>query len=150
MSNLNENQVNTTIFGMASAMFTSIAAMVVTTAVKSNTLVDKTANTLIHGVSAAENVAEAVEKRSKSYSDGLVRNGEIAEREGTLRYELRLWHLENKERRIKEGKEEYVPEGSLADQLKAATEKVKEAVAGSADKAAGTNVKITSAVPAKS
>lgn len=145
MSNLNANQVNTTIFGMASAMFTSIAAMVVTTAVKSNTLVDKTANTLIHGVSAAENVAEAVERRSKVYGDGIVRNGELAERETTLKYKLRLYNLERQEQRVKDGTEQYVPEPSVASKV---TEAVKSAVAGSSQEA-GASVKITPAVPSK-
>jgi hypothetical protein len=147
MSTINPNQVNTSIFGMASAVFTSACAMLVTTAVKSNVLVDKSANTLIHGVSAAENVAEAVEKRSAIYSDGIVRNGELAERETYLKSKLRLHNLEKQEAAVAAGLAEYTPDPSLKDKLTKAMEDAKEAVVGSA-KAADGNVKITSAVPA--
>ena len=97
MSTLNVNQVNTTIMGMTSAMFTSLAATVVTLAVKSNLLVDKSFNVAIHGVSAAENVAEAVEKRSEIYGHGIVANGALAERETTLKHRIRLANLERQE-----------------------------------------------------
>ena len=107
---LNPAQINTSIFGMASAVFTSMAAVLVTTAVKGNILVDKTANTLIHGVSAAENVACAVEQRSKIYGDGMVENGRLAERETQLKYLLRLANLERQEEAVRNGTATFTPE----------------------------------------
>ena len=152
MAVLNPNQVNTSIFGMASAVFTSMCGVLVTTAIKGNILVDKTANTLIHGVSAAENVAKAVEDRSKIYGDGMVRNGELAERETTLKYKLRLANLSRQEEAVANGAA-YSPEPEFADKLK---EKLKEvASAMTESNVAHTEipqgepgtVKITSAVP---
>jgi len=136
MTTPNPNQVNTSIFGMASAVFTSMAAMLVTTAVKGNTLVDKTANTMIHGVSAAENVAEAIERRSKIYGDGIVNNGELAERETALKYKLRLANLEKQEAAILAGTMDYTPDPSLKDKLAKAVQDAKESVVGSGDKPA--------------
>lgn len=135
MSNVNPNQVNTSIFGMASAVFTSMAAALVTTAVKGNTLIDKTANTLIHGVSAAENVAEAVERRSKIYGDGIVHNGELAERETALKYKLRLANLERQEAAVLSGAMEYTPDPTLTEKLAKAVQDAKNSVVGSADAA---------------
>lgn len=129
---LNPSQVATGgVFAMASAVFTAACSMLITTAVKGNTLVDKTANTLIHGVSAAENVAEAVEKRSKIYGDGIVRNGELSERETTLKYRLRLANLERQEEAIRKGTATYTPDPSLADKLGKAMEAAKNSVIGS-------------------
>lgn len=129
---LNPSQVATGgVFAMASAVFTSACSMLITTAIKGNTLVDKTANTLIHGVSAAENVAEAVEKRSKIYGDGIVRNGELSERETTLKYRLRLANLERQEEAIRKGTATYTPDPSLADKLGKAMEAAKNSVIGS-------------------
>jgi hypothetical protein len=145
MSTINPNQINTSIFGMASAVFTSVCAMLVTTAVKGNLVVEKTANTLIHGISAAENIAEAVEGRSKIYGEGMVRNGELAERETTLKYKLRLANLERQEEIVRNGGE-YVPEATLGDKLTKALKEAKDSVVGSAQ-AADSSVKITSAVP---
>lgn len=127
----NPNQVNTTIFGMASAVFTSAAAALVTTAVKGNSLIEKSANTLIHGVSAAENVAKAVEKRSEIYGNGIVNNGELAERETTLKYKLRLAALERQERAVMEGLEIVSePEESLTDKFTDIIKSVKDSVTG--------------------
>jgi hypothetical protein len=134
---------------MAAAVFTSTCAMLVTTALRSNTLVDKTMSTLIHGVSAAENVADAVEKRSKIYGDGMVRNGEIAEREILLKSQMRLHNLEAQEKAVAAGQATYVPEPSLTEKLKEAAAAAKEAVSGSA-KAAGASVTITPAFVKKS
>lgn len=151
MTTLNPNQVNTTIFGMASAVFTSACAALVTTAIKGNTLIDKTANTLIHGVSAAENVAEAVERRSKIYGDGIVRNGELSEREITLKYKLRLANLEKQEAAIMAGEAEYKPEPGFAERFAAA---VKSATSADTPKVTPVvqsplegSIKITPAVP---
>jgi len=94
---LNPNQINTSIMGMTSAMFTAVAGTVVTTAVKSNTFIDKTFNVLIHGVAAAEHIADAAERRAKIYGDGIVENGKLAERETTLKHQLRLLALEAQE-----------------------------------------------------
>jgi len=148
MQPINPAQVNTSIFGMASAVFTSAAAMLVTTAVKGNTLVDKLANTLIHGVAAAENLAEAVERRSKIYGDGLVRNGELAERETTLKYQLRLANLERQEETVRNGGI-YVPEPTMSEKITTALKEAKDAYINSAP-ATGESVKITSAVPIRS
>lgn len=131
MSSVSPHQVNTSIFGMASAVFTSLCAALVTTAVKGNTLIDKTANTLIHGVSAAENVADAVEKRSAIYGQGIVNNGELAERETTLKYRLRLANLERQEQAIANGTATYVPDPSLLDKLGKAMQDAKDSVVGS-------------------
>lgn len=131
MSTVSPHQVNTSIFGMASAVFTSVCAALVTTAVKGNTLIDKSANTLIHGVSAAENVAEAVERRSKIYGDGIVRNGELAERETTLKYQLRLANLEKQEEAIRNGTATYTPDPSLVEKLAKAVGDAKNSVVGS-------------------
>jgi hypothetical protein len=149
MSTINPAQVNTSIFGMASAVFTSMCAALVTTAVKGNTLIDKSANTLIHGVSAAENVAEAVERRSKIYGDGIVRNGELAERETTLKYKLRLTNLERQEQAVANGAA-YTPDPSFADKLQAKLEEAKNAVVGSDTASADGSVKITPAVATRS
>jgi hypothetical protein len=131
MSVPSPHQVNTSIFGMASAVFTSVCAALVTTAVKGNSLIDKTANTLIHGVSAAENVAEAVERRSKIYGDGIVRNGELAERETTLKYRLRLHNLEKQEKDVLAGLADYTPEPTMKDKLQKAMEAATASVLGS-------------------
>lgn len=133
MASVNPNQVNTSIFGMASAVFTSAAAALVTTAVKGNTLIDKTANTLIHGVSAAENVAEAVERRSKIYGDGIVNNGELAERETALKYKLRLANLERQEAAVLSGELEYKPDPTLTEKLQKAVKDAANSVTGSGD-----------------
>jgi len=143
---LNPNMVNTSIFGMASAVFTSACAMVVTTAVRGNTLVDKLANTLIHGVAAAENVAEAVERRSKIYGDGIVRNGELAERETTLKYKLRLVNLERNEAAIQAGTAEYVPEPSLTEKFTGMFAAAKSTVSGEQGEEQGNTPLIRSAV----
>jgi len=146
MSTLNPAQINTSIFGMASAVFTSMASVLVTTAVKGNVLVEKTANTLIHGVAAAENVAEAVERRSKIYGDGMVRNGELSERETELKYLLRLANLERQEEAVRLGTATYVPEPTVGDKITTALKEAKDTVLGSANAAEGI-VKISPAVP---
>jgi len=99
---VNVNQVNTSIIGMTSAVFTSIAATIVTTAVKANVLVDKTFNVAIHGVAAAEHVARAGEERAKIYGEGIVNNGVLSEREITLKHKLRLYALEQQEKALLE------------------------------------------------
>jgi len=99
---VNVNQVNTSILGMTSAVFTSIAATIVTTAVKANVLVDKTFNVAIHGVAAAEHVARAGEERAKIYGEGIVNNGVLSEREITLKHKLRLYALEQQELAMQE------------------------------------------------
>lgn len=108
-------QVNLTVFGMVSAVLVSACNMLVTTAVKGNELVEKSANTLIYGVSAAENVAQAVEQRSRIYGKGIVDNGELSERAATLKYRLRLAELERQEAAVAQGAA-YV-EPSLADKV---------------------------------
>lgn len=95
---INASQVGSTIFGMISGMFAALSTTVITTAVKGTTLIDKTLNVAINSVSAAENISEAVEKRSKIYGDGIVSNGELAERETRLKYILRLKNLEAQEK----------------------------------------------------
>lgn len=94
---VNPNQVNTSILGMTSAVFTSVAATLVTTAVKSNTFIDKTFNVAIHGVAAAEHIAAAAESRAQIYAQGVVRNGVLQERETELKHILRLRALEAQE-----------------------------------------------------
>jgi len=94
---VNPNQINASVLGMASAVFTSLAAAIVTMAVKSNVLVEKGFNVLIHGVSAAEHIAEAAEGRAEIYGQGLVANGALAERETALKHRLRLAVLEAQE-----------------------------------------------------
>lgn len=135
MSTINPNQVNTSIFGMASAVFTSLCTALVTLAVKGDILIGKSANTLIFGVSAAENVAEAVEKRSKIYGDGIVRNGDLAERETTLKHKLRLHNLEQQEKAVIAGTATYKPEPSLASKAGQAIKDVVTASAKESDNA---------------
>jgi len=95
---LNASQITAgSVVGMASAVFTSLCAALVTTAVRSNTLVDKSFNVLIHGVSAAEHIAEAGEGRAQIYGKGIVSNGILAERESELKQKLRLYALEAQE-----------------------------------------------------
>ena len=101
MNTPNANQINSSILGMSSAVFTSLAATVVTFAIKSNVLVDKSFNVAIHGVSAAEFIAEAGEKRAEIYGQGIVNNGALAERETTLKQKLRLHALEKQEKAAK-------------------------------------------------
>ena len=125
---LSASQVGSSIFGMLSGMFAALSNTVITTAVKGTVLIDKSLNVAIHGVSAAENISEAVEKRSKSYGEGIIANGELAERERTLKYILRLKNLEKQE--------ETQPE-TASDNVKGA----REAIAPS-------EVKVSSAVPA--
>lgn len=120
MSNqpLNPNQiVSGGLFAMASAVVQAACGMLVTTAVRGNQLIDKTASTLINGVSAAENISIAVEQRSKIYGDGIVRNGELSERETTLKYRIRLHNLEKQEKDILAGITTYTPDPSLKEKL---------------------------------
>lgn len=120
MSNqpLNPNQiVSGGLFAMASAVVQAACGMLVTTAVRGNQLIDKTASTLINGVSAAENISIAVEQRSKIYGDGIVRNGELSERETTLKYRIRLHNLEKQEKDILAGITTYTPEPSMTEKL---------------------------------
>jgi hypothetical protein len=126
---MNPNQIASGgLFAMASAVVQAACGMLVTTAVRGNQLVDKTASTLIHGVSAAENISIAVEQRSKIYGDGIVRNGELSERETTLRYRLRLANLEKQEKDILAGLAAYTPDPSLKDKLKKALEQASSAL----------------------
>lgn len=94
---LQASQIGSTIFGMLSGMFAALSNTVITTAVKATVLIDKSMNVGINSVSALENITEAVEKRSKIYGDGMVSNGELAERETRLKYLLRLNNLEKQE-----------------------------------------------------
>ena len=93
MSKINANQVGSTMMGATSGMFTSLATTVITLAVKSDVFIDKTFNTVIHIVSASENITRAADKRSESYADGIINNGLLAEQERTLKYELRLHNI---------------------------------------------------------
>jgi hypothetical protein len=143
-----------TIFSGLSAVLTSTCAMLVTAALQSNKFIDKFFSTMIHGMSAADNIAEAVEKRSKIYGDGVVANGEISEREILMKSRMRLHALERQEQAVANGTATYVPERTMTDKLgdamkiakEAATKSVKPVVVGSAT-AADASVKITSAVP---
>ena len=151
MSSVNPNQVNTSIFGMASAVFTSACAALVTTAVQGNTLIQKTGNTLIHGVSAAENEAEAVEKRSEIYSEAIVENGRVAEQENAIKLRLRLHHVTQQEEAVLKGLAEYKPDPSASDKVSSALKKAREVVVGSAtaaDDSVQRTPTITNAVPA--
>lgn len=94
----NVNQVNTSILGVGSATITSLLGTIITVAVKSNLLVDKTFNVAINGVTAAEHISEAAEKRAKIYGEGIVANGTLAERETILKSQLRLHALEKQEK----------------------------------------------------
>lgn len=127
---LRPEQVNTSIFGMASAVFTSACAALVTTAVKGNELITHTANTLIHSASAAENVTAAVEKRSKIYGDAIVENGKLAEREGTLKHQMRLYALEAKEKAVREGRIPAEFADTFSDKLQKAMSDAKNSVLG--------------------
>ena len=96
MPALNPNQINTSVLGMASAVFTSLCAALVTTAVQGNLLIQKSFNVMIHGVAAAEHIAKAAEGRAEIYGKGLVKNGALAERETELKQILRNHALETK------------------------------------------------------
>jgi len=144
---INPNQVPTTMFGMASAVFTSTCAMLVTTAVRSNAFIDKSMNVLIHGVAAAENVAAAVEVRSKIYGEGMIENGKLSEREILLKTKMRLANLEKHEAAVAAGTAEYTPAPSFGDQFANAIKRTRTAVVGSVEpSAADTGVQVTSAV----
>jgi hypothetical protein len=93
----NPNQINTSVIGMFSAMLSAVFATIVTTAVRSNDLVNKTFNVVINGMSAAEHVSIAIDKRAEIYGKGLVDNGVLAERETLLKQKLRLAVLEQQE-----------------------------------------------------
>lgn len=128
---MNPNQVNSTIFGMGSAMFTSLAAAIVTTAVRTNELVDKSFSGLVHIASAGDNIANAVEKRSEIYGDAIIRNGELSEQEQTLKYEMRLHNLKEKQRQILSGELKLEPEITVSQRVASAVKDIKDAVAGS-------------------
>lgn len=119
----NVNQVNTSILGMSSAVFTSLCTALVTTAVKSNVLIDKTFNVAIHGVSAAEHIADAGEKRAKIYSDAIVKNGSLAERESEIRARLRLLALERQEAATAEATKAAKPKPAIRRTAKKAATK---------------------------
>lgn len=108
-------EIGQSIFGMLSSMFAALSATVITTAVKGTKLIDKTLNVAINSVSAAENITEAVEKRSKIYGEGMVRNGALAERESELKHILRLRNLEKQESSV----------GSVAPQSETVTPTIK-------------------------
>ena len=97
MSTLNPNQVNTSVLGMLSAVITSACTALVTTAIKGNEAIAGLFGIVIHAISAGEHIAEAVEGRAKIYGEHLVKNGALAEREGTLKHVLRLKALEAQE-----------------------------------------------------
>jgi hypothetical protein len=90
---INANQVGSTMMGATSGMFVSLATTIITLAVKSESFVNHTFNTLNHLVSASENITRAADKRSESYADGIINNGVLAEQERTLKYKLRLHNI---------------------------------------------------------
>jgi hypothetical protein len=91
------NQVGFSLFGTISAMITALASTVVTVAMQSNVLVQKSSNMLIHAVGAAEHITSAGEQRAKIYADAVVRNGALSEREAELKLLLRTRALEAQE-----------------------------------------------------
>lgn len=91
------NQIGHSVLGSLSAVVQSLASTIVTTAIKSSTLIDKTGNIAINLAGAGEVITEAAEKRAKIYARAVERNGELSEREGTLKLQLRLSALEAQE-----------------------------------------------------
>lgn len=86
-------QLNGTVFGSLSAAITSIFTIIVVASVKGSTLIDHALNTSINFISAAERISVGVDKRAEIYATGMVRNGDLAEREATLKLQLRLNNL---------------------------------------------------------
>ena len=97
MTQLNHNQVNTSVIGMFGAMLNAIFSTVVTTAVRSNELVNRTFNVVINGMSACEHISIAIDKRADIYGKGLVEGGVLSERETLLKQKIRLAALEAQE-----------------------------------------------------
>ena len=94
MANLEQHQVNTSVLGMASAVFTSLCSMLVVAAVQGRVLVERSFSVAIHGVTAAEHIAKAAESRAEIYGGAITKNGAIAEQEQTLKHQLRVEALE--------------------------------------------------------
>jgi hypothetical protein len=78
-------------------MLSAIFSTVVTTAVRSNDLVNRTFNVVINGMSAAEHISIAIDKRSEIYGKGLIEGGILSERETLLKQKMRLSILEAQE-----------------------------------------------------
>jgi len=79
---------------MLSAVITSACTALVTTAGKGNEAIAGLFSIVNHGIAAGEHIAKAVEGRAEIYGTALVKNGGLAEREQTLKHELRLRALE--------------------------------------------------------
>ena len=80
------------------AVITSLGAMTITLANRSNQLVDINGNSLVNLSSAGEKLTAAVDKRAGIYGDAIVENGKLAEREHTLKQKIRLAILEEQEK----------------------------------------------------
>jgi len=91
-------QPTPSIIAAITMVFAALSKTIVTVAVKSDVLIDKTFSTAIHGVGAAEHIAKAVEDRAEIYGTALVSNGSAAEREHALKLKIRLHGLEAQEK----------------------------------------------------
>lgn len=97
MSNAATAQVNLNPLTVASMVITALGKMLVTTAVKGDAIVDHTGNALVNLASSADHVTRAVDGRSEIYANAIISNGDLAEREHTLKQKIRLMNLETQE-----------------------------------------------------
>ncbi len=82
---------------MASLVITAVGKMIVTAAVKSDKVFDNVGDVAVYGTSALARVAKGVDARSEIYANAIVINGELAEREHTVKHRIRLRALEEQE-----------------------------------------------------
>lgn len=85
--------VSMSVSNVLTAVVAALGHLVVTTAVKSDKLVDKTFDMTINLASAGEQVTGALDKRAGIYSNAIVQSGELAEREHILKQKIRLHAL---------------------------------------------------------
>jgi hypothetical protein len=97
MSNAQVAQVNINPLTVMSMCITALGKMLVTTAVKGDQVVDHAGNALVNLASSADHVTRAVDGRSEIYANAIIGNGDIAEREHTLKAKIRLMNLETQE-----------------------------------------------------
>ena len=97
MSNAQVAQVNLNPLTVLSMCITALGKMLVTTAVKGDQVVDHAGNALVNLASSADHVTRAVDGRSEIYANAIISNGDLAEREHTLKQKIRLMNLETQE-----------------------------------------------------
>lgn len=104
MSNTATQQVNLNPLTVMSMCITALGKMLVTTAVKGDQVVDHAGNALVNLASSADHVTRAVDGRSEIYANAIISNGDLAEREHTLKQKIRLMNLETQEQSMSAAK----------------------------------------------